>query len=361
MNQPLTSILWLNYNSSSFIDIALESLQGVANLNYSNYELIVVDNSSTDESLSIIRHFIEKKMSAIKVKIIRLNKNIGFTGGNNVAYRARSPESKYVCFLNSDAIPYPNSLRELTGFLESDGSMGSVEGVCLHYDGKSIQGAGNFLSELLTTYSMNRMPSKPKAITYACGVFSVHRISSIQRAVGTDNSIFDEAMFAYYDDTILGLKMWNSKFKVTSLPIVTVRHKGSSSFGRIRPFQVYLETRSMIALNEISNSRYRKQIKPLIMYNAYSQLILQAHFLGRDSQKSMPELFAALQKGFHDGVKIGKEKQLLGEKINLYKAPIARVDLPVLIDLVPGMRLSGRVMSKLNKRVLQKLISNVSL
>jgi teichuronic acid biosynthesis glycosyltransferase TuaG len=59
--KPKISIFWLNYNSNSFIDIALESLKGILDLDYSNYELIVVDNGSTDMSLKVINNFIEKK------------------------------------------------------------------------------------------------------------------------------------------------------------------------------------------------------------------------------------------------------------------------------------------------------------
>jgi GT2 family glycosyltransferase len=101
--EPKASILWVNYNSSSFIDLVLESLQAVKDLDYPNYELIIVDNGSVDDSFNTIKEFINK--SNIKSRLIRLDKNLGFTGGNNVAYAARDPNSKYIVLLNNDAVP----------------------------------------------------------------------------------------------------------------------------------------------------------------------------------------------------------------------------------------------------------------
>jgi len=89
MKYPKVSILWVNYNSMNFINLALRSLQALADLDYPNYEVIVVDNGSTDGSYNIIKSFSERK----RFKLIRLEKNTGFTGGNNITFRARNRES----------------------------------------------------------------------------------------------------------------------------------------------------------------------------------------------------------------------------------------------------------------------------
>lgn len=357
MIEPMVSILWLNYNSSSFMDVALESLEGVVDLDYSNYELIVVDNCSTDTSFNVIRGFIEKRMSAKDVKIIRLDKNVGFTGGNNIAYRARNHESKYVVFLNNDAIPYSNSLRKLIEFMESDDSLGALEGIFLDYDGRSVEGAGNYIGELLTTYSLHSPLSRPHYVTYACGTYSVNRVSSIRRAVERDDLIFDEYMFAYYDDHILGLKMWNTTSKVAAVPVIAARHKGSASFGKIRPIQAYLQARGLATLNEISNSRYKELIKPLLI-DVYAHTMLENGVLGRHADRSMRSLSVAILKGFSDGVRIGRKKRRIGETIDLYKAPIARLSLPTIIGLIPGIQISGRAMEKLNQTIFHGLYEN---
>lgn len=102
---PKVSIIWLNYNSSKIMPIVLKSLESIVNLDYPSdrYELIVVDNGSTDGSFEEIKRFLEKK-SRLRKKIVRLSRNLGFTGGNNVGFMARDTESKYVLLLNNDAI-----------------------------------------------------------------------------------------------------------------------------------------------------------------------------------------------------------------------------------------------------------------
>jgi glycosyltransferase involved in cell wall biosynthesis len=71
---PLVSILWLYYNSLSFINTILESLEGVLNLEYSNYELIILDNNSTDGSLEKIEELnVNKAVALLNKKPLTLN------------------------------------------------------------------------------------------------------------------------------------------------------------------------------------------------------------------------------------------------------------------------------------------------
>jgi GT2 family glycosyltransferase len=353
--KPKISIFWLNFNSASFIDIALESLKGILDLGYPNIELIMVDNCSTDNSYNVINGFIQKNiLRQIDTKVLRLPKNLGFTGGNNVAYQARNRESKYVVFLNNDAIPYPGSLKLLVDYMESDDSLGSLEGMYLTYDGKAVNGAGNYLSELFTTHSMQSPFREPHYISYACGTYSIHRISSIQKAVGCDNSVFDGPMFAYYDDHVLGLKMWNTNSKVATIPIKGARHKGSSSFGKIRPFQAYLEARGLATLNEVCNSRYKKMVKPMFLDSVYTHAMLDRKVFSHIGT-SMRDLSVALLSGLNDGSLIGKEKKRCGETIDLYKVPIASLSPPVILGLFPGIRLFGRTTAKLNQTILREM------
>lgn len=60
MASPLVSILWLNYNSAPFIGTPLESLKRIQDLEYPNFELIVVDNGSTDECFKTLAKTLKK-------------------------------------------------------------------------------------------------------------------------------------------------------------------------------------------------------------------------------------------------------------------------------------------------------------
>jgi len=99
------SLIWLNYNSSSFIDIALRSIESALSLDFDDYDVIVVDNASSDGSFERIRKFVEgRKPSSVRVKFVRSDANGGYAGGMNLGWEARDPETKYVAFLNNDLI-----------------------------------------------------------------------------------------------------------------------------------------------------------------------------------------------------------------------------------------------------------------
>jgi len=84
------SLIWLNYNSLNFMDIALRSIESALGLDFDDYEVIIVDNASSDGSFERIRRFVEeKKSSSIRVKFVRSDANRGYAGGINLGWEAR--------------------------------------------------------------------------------------------------------------------------------------------------------------------------------------------------------------------------------------------------------------------------------
>ncbi|MFB6469720.1 MAG: glycosyltransferase, partial [Vulcanisaeta sp. AZ3] len=142
------SLIWLNYNSSKFIDLALRSIESVLNLDFDDYELVVVDNASTDGSFEAIKKFVEeKKPSGVRVKFVRSDTNRGYAGGMNLGWEARDPDAKWVAFLNNDLIATPESLRGIIEYMESDEKIVAANGLIYLHDGKTIYSAGGFGSE----------------------------------------------------------------------------------------------------------------------------------------------------------------------------------------------------------------------
>ncbi|MEM2024925.1 MAG: glycosyltransferase family 2 protein, partial [Desulfurococcaceae archaeon] len=268
MGLPKTSIIWLNYNSvnANIIDLALESLNAVSELDYPNdkYELIVVDNASTDGSFEKIKGFLEKKDNSRK-KIIRLNKNLGFTGGINAGFKARDRESKYVALLNNDAIPFKESLKTMVEYAEQY-NVGGLNGIILKYgENNTIDTAGDFIDELLYSHPVGfQKPApwiirKPFYITYADGAYSLYNVNSILTCMG-EKLFFDE-FFAYGDDNILGLTLWNKSYKVIAVPAVVAAHNRGSTFGRsqLSP-STYMVERNRIALLLLTSTRHKHRV-----------------------------------------------------------------------------------------------------
>jgi GT2 family glycosyltransferase len=248
---PKVSLIWINYNSSKILPVVFESIESISRLDYPSdrYELIIVDNGSTDGSFESIKEFLERK-SHLRKKIIRLAKNSGFTGGNNIGFRARDPDSKYVALVNNDVMLIEDSLKNLVELLRGNSRIGAVQGILLKLTERNIvDTAGDFFVDVypfvrpfLSGFPYKAL-KKPYKISFADGAFAVYSIEALVRSLGRSDRIFDEVMFAYFDDNILGIKLWCHGYYSILLPRIVGYHARSSTFGHINPFQHYLINR----------------------------------------------------------------------------------------------------------------------
>ncbi|MEM2126729.1 MAG: glycosyltransferase family 2 protein [Candidatus Bathyarchaeia archaeon] len=329
----MVSIFWLNYNSLKIKDVILKSLEAVIELDYpkNRYGIIVVDNGSSDGSFELIKNFLNEK-NKIRKKIIKCYRNLGFAGGNNLAYRLRNQESRYVVFLNNDAIPTPDSLRTMIEFMEKNLDIGAVQGIILNLKDDKIDNAGNYISELLTTHPFLSgrdsydIPRRPFYITYADGAYSAYRVDALKRAVKWEDRLFHDVIFAYCDDNMLGLKIWNAGFKVASIPTITARHLRGGTFNQLKPLQEYLLSRGLTILIEITNSRYKDIIKLFqirwIIFSLLSMTLKKIH-------KKKDILYARI-KGIKKGYKIGNMLKLR-ENIDIYGSKIVYLKINCII------------------------------
>ena len=112
---PKVFILILNWNGKND---TIECLESLKNINYPDYEITVIDNGSTDNSVQLIKH------NFPEIKIIFNHKNLGFGGGINAGIkeiRARIKKKKYyMLLLNQDTIVPPDFLSKLVIKAESD-------------------------------------------------------------------------------------------------------------------------------------------------------------------------------------------------------------------------------------------------
>lgn len=106
-----------------------ECLTSILKQTYQNFEIIVVDNASSDKTLEHVRKF-------PNIKIISNSRNVGYSKGNNVGYE--KADGEYVAILNPDTIVDKNWLTELVKALEKNANIGIVTPKVLMYDHKGI-------------------------------------------------------------------------------------------------------------------------------------------------------------------------------------------------------------------------------
>jgi len=112
MNE-LVSIITPSYNSAKFIS---ETINSVIAQSYKNWEMIIVDDVSTDNSVEVIKHFVEKDS---RIKLIQLSKNSGAAVARNTAIE--NANGRFLAFLDSDDLWKENKLEtQITFMLDND-------------------------------------------------------------------------------------------------------------------------------------------------------------------------------------------------------------------------------------------------
>ena len=190
VEHPLVSIIILNYNAGKLLE---ECINSIRQSNYKNYEIVVVDNNSNDQS------HVECKEKFPSINLIENEKNLGYCEGNNVGIR--SSKGKFVIILNPDTIVDPNWIDELLLGYQKFGD-GIYQPKFLTIDNESIiQSTGNMIQLFGFGYSRNKGDkdenqfNKIEIIDYASGtcLFTSKKIL-------TELDLFDSFLFAYHDD-----------------------------------------------------------------------------------------------------------------------------------------------------------------
>jgi len=108
------SIIILNYNSADYLKKCVESI-GKSDIGNYKYEVIVVDNSSTDNSIDLA-----KKSNIPNTKYLILNTNKGFAHGNNQGLKEINPTTRFVLFLNPDTLVQKNTFKNMIEFFDQN-------------------------------------------------------------------------------------------------------------------------------------------------------------------------------------------------------------------------------------------------
>jgi GT2 family glycosyltransferase len=145
------SVIVVSFDSEAVIERCLEAAQEAVRTHTS--EILLVDNASTDESLERVRR------SSPTVRVIQLERNLGFAAANNVAIE--QARGRYVALVNSDAFPDPGGIDRLIERAESDPSIGIVGGRLRDANGHRQPSWGSFptlLGELGVALFFHRLP-----------------------------------------------------------------------------------------------------------------------------------------------------------------------------------------------------------
>jgi GT2 family glycosyltransferase len=238
-------IIILNWNG---YEVTRDCLQSLHNISYQNYKTILVDNGSTDNS------FENLSKNFNQVDYLCLDKNFGFTGGNNqgIAYALKKYNPAFFLLLNNDTVVKSDFLNKLIlPFHENDNIFASVPKIYFYDKKDIIWYAGGHISKLtgiVKEYGKNQKDSKSTSIQKEVGFMSGCAALLSARAI-SEVGLLDEQFFAYSEDTDYSLRILKSGHKIIYVPEAEIYHKVSYSFrNKADWFKFYLATRNLILL-----------------------------------------------------------------------------------------------------------------
>jgi GT2 family glycosyltransferase len=241
---PQISVIVVNWNRGELLRSCLQSLS--AQRNAPNFEVLVVDNGSTDASLHLLAEL--KQSLNFPLQIIENTTNLGFCAANNQGIHLARGE--WIALLNNDAEAHHGWLAAMRDAISDLTDYGMVACKILVYeDHRKIDKAGHLIyldgqnrgrgSGQIDYGQFDRMED----VLWPDGCAAMYRASMIRTIGG-----FDEDLFAYGDDAELGLRARIAGWKCLYVPEAVVFHRRGSTLGLLSSRRLELIERNRILL-----------------------------------------------------------------------------------------------------------------
>jgi hypothetical protein len=233
------SVIIVNYNGKDLITNCLKSLEDQS---FKNFEIIIIDNGFIDGSLNEIKKYLDRSSIAPFIKLISLNKNAGFGGGNLEGLKHACGE--YIALLNNDAEPDGRWLEELVKAMDNDPNVGICASKLIVYGSNILDSAGDAFSTSLKGFKRGEgekafLYNKREYIFGACAAAALYRRRMIEEV-----DFLDKEFFLIHEDTDLNFRAQLYGWKVLYVPTALVYHKVRSSIGKMSPMAVYYTLRN---------------------------------------------------------------------------------------------------------------------
>lgn len=208
------SIIIVNYNSGDFLYNCIKSIQ--KNIKNIDYEIIVVDNNSSDNSLDFCKELLDEKTN-----VVNLKENLGFSKANNIGMKCSkgtilhflNPDTRIDSEINNDYEYILNDVRS---------------GIEMIYSNKLLNRDGSFTEKDI-------IPLPLAMIRHILKINKEHDFYYIGASVILSKKLmkklggWNEAMFMYVEDTDLYYKAYLNKIQIKQMPATIYHYGGASS------------------------------------------------------------------------------------------------------------------------------------
>jgi hypothetical protein len=223
---PRVSVIVVCWNSADTLGRCLDQLLAQ---DYPDYEVIVVDDGSDDDTLAVA----ERKLGQRELEIVRSRRNRGCPHARNLGLDRASGE--LVAFVDADGFAAPDWLGEIVDAFARDARIGAVASTVLYADNPMvINGAGGTVNRQgwAADLSMNEPYERAQIASEAlypmgCGM-------ALRRSALDHVGPFDDRMLNYYDDVDYGIRLWRAGYRVVVAPNAWIDHATARGGGSAR-------------------------------------------------------------------------------------------------------------------------------
>ncbi len=242
MESPIRlSILMVTYNSSSTIKVCLESV--FKELELLEGEVIVVDNKSSDDTVSILDEFLTQNP---KLKVVLNRTNRGFAVGNNQALEMA--RGQHILILNPDTIIQNGILPDLLRELEKDAKTGAIAPRLQFPDGRLQKTCRRFPTHMDVIYNVFGLsalyPESRRFNGWKMGDFDHQSAQKVEQPAGAALLVrgdllkalngFDENFPMFFNDVDLCKRIKDAGYTIWYLPDYVIQHLGGASVKQVK-------------------------------------------------------------------------------------------------------------------------------
>jgi GT2 family glycosyltransferase len=343
---PKVSIIILNWNGWKD---TLECLESIYQIKYNNYDVVVVDNASQDDSLNKIKNYaqglvkvesgfveyssLNKPMkifefsqkeylnsprvftdeydvisSREKIIILKNNENHGYAQGNNLAmdFALEQLDPDYILVLNNDTVVHENFLTEMVNAAQKHEKVGAVTPKVYYYD---YQGRNDVISHAGETFNLyigrGKRFCKNQVDNGQCdhprNVDTIEGCSILlKREVLEKVGLFDPIYFAYWEDTDLSFRIRRHGYKLLYVPQAKIWHKIGVSWDSYFSYFViyhYMVRNRLIFVWRFASTLQKVTFTICFLFYLLINIVLMVF---KEDSKTSKEGLKAINDGIHD-------------------------------------------------------------
>lgn len=268
------SVIIPNYNGANFLINCLKSLsQAIKNCPQSNFEIIIVDNASRDDSIKLAQDFFnQNKLQNLTSKILYLKSNTGFAFAVN--HGIKNSKYPYSCVCNNDLKIESNWFKIVTQNIldhQNNPKIATFFGTVLNYDGTTFESQGldfNYSGKCNNISNGKKFSPKKLAnqltsylIWGAPAALIIYKKEILQKI-----GMFDPDFFAYEEDVDLALRLHLFQYQTLYIPAALCYHLGGATSKKMGNFRHKMDAKNWIyiIIKNYSAKQIFKNFFPII-------------------------------------------------------------------------------------------------